>query len=485
MQGWLSSRYRLILLVAAILITGFAATNIINYQISKNSIRTSILENELPLSSNTIYSEIQADLLRPVFVSSLMARDTFLRDWVLAGEQSADPMIRYLEEIRDKYDARTSFFISAKTLNYYHYSGVSRQINLQDPADSWFIESRNMAREYAINLDYNVEHGNELTVFINYKVMDYNNNFIGIAGVGLGLSTVSSLIQQYQDNFRRAIYFVDKQGYIRLHSEQQLAGKSRLQEREGITDIADKILNTDRGSFTYQRNGEVILLTTRFLPELNWYVLVELKEADATAAIRRSLELNLLIGAAVVVLIVVFTAIAINGFHRRLEIMAITDKLSGLGNRQLFDQALQGALQRIQKQQQDCALLLLDIDHFKHINDELGHAVGDQVIQNVASKLQSLVRTGDVLCRWGGEEFVVLAANCSAEQASQLAEQIRLALQQSQLIPNASDRVITISAGLTNLCFEDDALSVFSRADQALYRAKEKGRNCVEYAANQ
>lgn len=480
MQGWLSSRYRLIFIVAVILITGFTATNLISYQISKNSIRTSILDNELPLSSNTIYSEIQADLLRPIFVSSLMANDTFLRDWVLDGEQSSDPMIRYLNEIKEKYEAYTSFFISANTLNYYHFSGVSRQVNPKDPADNWFFSSRDLTEPYVINIDDNKEQSGTLTVFINYRVLDYQDNFIGIAGIGLGLDAVADLISQYQENYRRSIYFVDQQGAIRLHSNDVMGTEQKLQEMDGIKTIAEQILSTSRGSFTYIKNDEVILLTTRFLPELNWYVLVELNESDATAAIRRSLQLNLIIGAGVVGLILIFISLAITGFHSRLEAMAITDKLSGLGNRQYFDLSMKQLLARLKRDNSENAMLLVDIDKFKEINDQFGHAIGDQVIQNLAKKLQSLVREADILCRWGGEEFVILTCNCPLHEAISLAEKIRITIENCQLLPEKPDLKITVSSGLTMLVPMDDQLSAFSRADKALYHAKNQGRNRIE-----
>lgn len=90
-----------------------------NYHVSKAAIRESIVASELPLTSDNIYSEIQKDLIRPIFVSSMMASDTFLRDWALAGERDAGQIVKYLREVKVRYGAFTSFFVSERTRTYY------------------------------------------------------------------------------------------------------------------------------------------------------------------------------------------------------------------------------------------------------------------------------------------------------------------------------------------------------------------------------
>ena len=109
----------LLLALTTLLLGGFLATSLVSYYSSRDSIRQSIVNTELPLTSDNIYSEIQKDLIRPTQIASMMARDTFLRDWVLDGEQSAEPITRYLREIQAHYGAFTSFFVSDKTSTYY------------------------------------------------------------------------------------------------------------------------------------------------------------------------------------------------------------------------------------------------------------------------------------------------------------------------------------------------------------------------------
>ena len=105
----------LVLLLLFLLGSGFLTTSLLSYYASRDSIRDSIINTELPLTSDTVYSEIQKDLVRPILISSMMARDTFLRDWVLAGEQDTAQMTRYLREVQEHYGAFTSFFVSDKS----------------------------------------------------------------------------------------------------------------------------------------------------------------------------------------------------------------------------------------------------------------------------------------------------------------------------------------------------------------------------------
>src|SRR6476469_4952918 len=109
-NDWL--RFRLIGLVVCILVAGFVTTNLMSYRDAVSTLKATILHNELPLTGSNIYSEVQADLIRPVFISSQMANDTFVRDWLLAGEQDSTRVVRYLDAIREKYGVFTSFLIS-------------------------------------------------------------------------------------------------------------------------------------------------------------------------------------------------------------------------------------------------------------------------------------------------------------------------------------------------------------------------------------
>lgn len=156
------------------------------------------------------------------------------------------------------------------------------------------------------------------------------------------------------------------------------------------------------------------------------------------------------------------------------KILAETDKLTGLWNREKLDQHLTRALTR-NTSLHDLALLIIDIDHFKRINDQQGHLVGDEVLKAFAQLLKDKMRTTDLVARWGGEEFVIVLANTSQQQALELAERLRRDVKQQQI----AGVMLTASMGITAYQAGDNSNTMLKRADDALYQAKESGRDQV------
>lgn len=472
---------KMILLVTAILVGGFLTTNILSFQVSRNALRSTLLDNELPLTSDNIYSEIQSDFIRPVLVSSLMANDSFLREWVLEGEKDVGKINRYLNTIRENYDAFTAFFISNNTLNYYHFSGPSRIISKKNPEDRWFFRVRDMADQYEINVDENEEQDNALTIFINYKTFDYDGNFIGVSGVGLGLHSVEEVVKKYERIFSRNIFFVDKEGIVRVSSRDGIINKN-IKDIIGLQELAAESLSQERGSFSYKREGDEFLLTTRYIPELKWYLFVELPEAEATAGIRRSFIENIVIGFIVIGITLVLIIYVINIAQRQLEFMAVTDKLTGLGNRQSFDISFKNCISINNRTKENLSLMMIDFDNFKLINDTFGHVVGDEAIKNVSAYIKSMLRSSDIMCRWGGEEFAVIMPSCSIANARIIAEKIRDGVMGEIFIGHDIKWKMTISIGISGANDNETADDILRRADGALYQAKANGRNRIEVA---
>ncbi|GAB4177409.1 MAG: sensor domain-containing diguanylate cyclase [Thalassobaculales bacterium] len=475
-------RTRLVLLIAGILAAGFLSTNVISLRVSTAALKQTILQNELPLTSSNIYAEIQTDLLRPIFVSSLMANDTFMKDWVIAGEQDVDSITRYLDEIRRQYSTFTSFLISARTRNYYHFSGLSRQVRSEDPADGWFFRVRDMAAPYEVNIDVNQEQAGAITIFINYRVLGYDGQFLGVTGVGLNLKTVEAIISRYQGQQHRNIYFVDRLGRVMARSDAAPIVEDSIRAAPGIAAVADALLASSEGYFEYDRHGETYLLTTRLIPDLGWHVLVEQSEADALRGLWDSFLTNLAIGGLIVLITIATVAYAVGTYHRQLERMAVTDKLTGIGNREAFDSALAAAVDQRRRGGPAFAVLLFDVDHFKEVNDRLGHLRGDMAIRRVAQAMLGHLRKGDTICRWGGEELIVLARTASIGAACEIADRLRLLVAATPLAEPDDGLRVTISAGVVIAGPADTPDCLLSRADQALYRAKEGGRNRVEAA---
>ena len=162
----------------------------------------------------------------------------------------------------------------------------------------------------------------------------------------------------------------------------------------------------------------------------------------------------------------------------RLKQLATTDTLTGTYNRRYFNDALNAELARIQRYATPLALILMDIDHFKQVNDTFGHLTGDLVLVQLSTLVATAIRDSDLLARWGGEEFTILAPNCDDSCGLRLAEKLRLAIENTEF-PEVGK--VTCSFGVTNYRTSDDQKTMLKRADDSLYRAKANGRNRVEF----
>jgi diguanylate cyclase (GGDEF)-like protein len=166
--------------------------------------------------------------------------------------------------------------------------------------------------------------------------------------------------------------------------------------------------------------------------------------------------------------------------NERLRQLAVTDALTGLANRRALFEAMNREIERSRRHAHPLTIIMFDIDRFKAINDLHGHAAGDRVLQRVAQLALGLVRSGDLLARYGGEEFLLLAPETDRSQAVQLAERIRAELHAADVPVDHTTIRFTASFGIASLNEDDrDASAVIARADQALYSAKESGRDRV------
>ncbi len=158
------------------------------------------------------------------------------------------------------------------------------------------------------------------------------------------------------------------------------------------------------------------------------------------------------------------------------------DALTQLFNRGYFDERLAEALAKYRRDKRPTSLIIFDIDHFKKFNDTFGHQVGDKVLQIVARIAKESVRESDTLCRYGGEEFVILLYDTDREQAAKVAEQVRANIHVHEFGLKGKTIHVSVSLGVGQVTDTDTGATLLKRADAALYKAKENGRNRVELA---
>ncbi len=163
----------------------------------------------------------------------------------------------------------------------------------------------------------------------------------------------------------------------------------------------------------------------------------------------------------------------------RLQVMASTDKLTGLNNRARFDELMTTHFAHVQRYNNTASLVLLDIDHFKQVNDTYGHLFGDQVLQQLGQLIRQRTRSVDTAARWGGEEFILLLPETDLEGALKYAEKLRMAVLHQDF---QTHEPLSISLGVAEYRHDPSRSAWLQRADEALYAAKQDGRNCTRSA---
>ena len=166
-------------------------------------------------------------------------------------------------------------------------------------------------------------------------------------------------------------------------------------------------------------------------------------------------------------------------YHEEIYRMMITDGLTGIANRRKLDEALENEFLRAKRYGRPLSIAILDADHFKKVNDNHGHIVGDFVLKKLATLFQQNIRREELLGRYGGEEFVVVMPEVDSNGAFQLAEKLRKTVETTVFKSGETELPVTISVGVATLGEEESVKDFLDTADQALYRSKEEGRNRV------
>ncbi|MBE0495840.1 MAG: GGDEF domain-containing protein [Campylobacterales bacterium] len=474
-------KYKVVGIICLLLISVSLGSSLLNYYHSIQSSDAELKERSLPLSIDNIYTEIQKHFIQPTLVSSMMAHDTFVKEWLTRGEQNPEKIYTYLNTFKEKYGMFTTFLVSDFTRNYYHPTGIIDVVSPSNPANAWYFDFKKLPEEYEINLDFNEHLSRGLILFINYKILDDEGAFMGATGIGINVSYVYEMLKRFRETYKFNVYFTNAAGEILL-MEEGLKSADSLVAIEGLASLSRKALGNESIQFEYQSGVDHFIVNSKYIPELNLFLFVEANTSDFTGELKKNFLGNLflsLLVTAIVAAIIVFT---INTYQKQLESLAAIDPLTGLYNRRTFDSHFHTLSTFHRRTGAPLSAILFDIDDFKRINDTLGHLTGDAVLEQVALCAKTAVRDSDVLARWGGEEFALLLPNTTKEEAFQVGEKLRHAIMSHTPINSLIRGGLTISLGVSTFHEQDTLNSLFHRVDQALLRAKNNGKNQTVFA---
>ena len=476
---------QLIVSIFIILVLGFISTSYLSYSVTKNFILESAVNETLPLISDNIYSEIKGDLVDPINVSSLMANDAFLISWVISGEDDLPGIREYLRLIKQKYGYTSTFFVSEKTHNYYYSDGILKTISEEDSHDVWYYDFIGMNKAVALDVDNDEARNGMLTVFINHRLEKGDGELLGVTGIGLQLTEIAEHLRHYEDLYHHKIYIVDRDGLIQIDSDRNRIETENITELRGIKDVSGKILSAGEEAtiVEYQDGSGFKTVSARFIPEFDWYLIVEKDQESSLAGARRSMVRNFIVGGFIALLVSLLINSIMKRYNQRLEQQATSDDLTGLLNRRAFMDNLTREVASLNRYGYSSAIMMVDIDEFKFINDHYGHIAGDTILVEIVQIIQDTLRGSDIMGRWGGDEFIIYLTQVDREKAILIAERIRERVGQSKFSIGSQEVNRTVSIGIAFLDAKvsnvDDDIC---KADDALVNGKKLGKNRIEVA---
>jgi diguanylate cyclase (GGDEF)-like protein len=460
-----------------LLALGFGGSGLISYLAAQASIEAQIAEVALPQTAEIIQAELETQLFQKVAVTRAMAANSFLLQWLDEGEITPGKASSYLAGVQRDVGAITAFFVSETSGRYYHPNGVLKRVSASDPRDRWYYRFRRNPATFEINIDRDTADPQRLTAFINQKVRDQRGQLRGAIGIGVEVRSLSAVMHRIEERYRSEVLFSDHQGQIQLSGAG--TGLGRLTDLPGLGSRSTAVLRRAGSSFHYHAGGQTVFVNSRHIPELNWWLVVRQRSGPDSRGILTTLVHNLLIALLISLLVLWLANLTIGDYQRRLEQQAITDPLTGHYNRSAFERLFQAATMAGRRHGGCLAALLVDIDHFKGINDNHGHLVGDEAIRQVGARMADRIRSTDLLFRWGGEEFLLLLPNVAADHGQRLARDLCDSISRQPLQINGLSLPVSVSIGCTLWRPGERALDLVGRADRALYEAKGSGRDQV------
>lgn len=473
---FMNLKYKIIILITSLLLTLTTVSAFVNYRVDVNSTQQHLKNISLPLSIDNIYTEIQQRMIEPLIVSSLMANNTFLKDWLLGGESDVPAIKKYLAETQKKYSLFTTFLVSDESKNYYHAKGIIDTINKDNKEDDWYENFVTGPNEYEVNLDTNAAFGKTLIMFINYKVRDFKKNYIATTGVGVELFNIEKMLNSFKKKYKYDVYFLNEDGEIILYSK-QLGKRGNIVSIDGLNALQEEIFSKKTTQLEYENRDGKYLLSSKYIEKLKLYLLVEIDKKEYLKDLQKTFLFNLLVSLVITLIVVLIIIYAINIYQKQLEKLAGEDTLTSLANRRRFNDSFDKSYREHQKNVKKLILLLMDIDDFKLVNDTLGHVAGDKALVRIAEILKETLSQSDEVARWGGEEFAALFVDISKEEAIQIAEKVRVLIKEDQQLIKLLGKPLTLSIGLGEILSGENQDGLINKVDTALYDAKHAGKD--------
>ncbi|AZQ85270.1 GGDEF domain-containing protein [Colwellia sp. Arc7-635] len=425
-----------------------------------------------------LFSLVTSEILRPLNVASFMAHNQFLLDYVSQESIDKDRLTSYINKISSSYNMLA--FIALKNHNLMIDSDGKEAMLSSEDAE-WFHRIKDLPGDQFTDIG----NSEDPHLYFDNRIFNNDGKFIGFTGVAIDLNYFSSKFQEYSDRFGFELYFVDKNNIITLSSNKIMKSESHHRKAlmTRLNDLpwhqslvanngTDKNLNTE----VMYTTESGLLISQMPIQELDWRMFIVSPPASEQSEYWKIFISRFLLFFFIAIIFYLILLNTINYLKSRLIRHSETDYLTQLPNRS----HIHSRFDDLAKSNKNLCVVLADIDNFKDVNDTYGHLVGDDVLRIISEQLSLTLRKIDVVGRWGGEEFVMLLPETTAQQAHIIVERIRnnIAAISFPISSTSGTFFTTISFGICEQSLANKTIeSYIDCADKALYEAKSNGRN--------
>ncbi|MBL4941812.1 MAG: GGDEF domain-containing protein [Colwellia sp.] len=433
-----------------------------------------------------LFSLITSEIIRPITVSQYMASDPFLLDYIQQEKIDEAVVFNYITSVANKFNTLSFIALEKHQLLI---DSTNKITDLRNENAEWY--HRLKAIDQTKFTDFGDAENPHL--FFDVKMFNKQQEFLGFIGLAVDLDHFSKQFKAFEKNFGFEVYFVDDKNQVTLSSS-QLMKTTYHHRRDFLTNINElewyrnyqkakknnnagvNTSNDDDSIFNFSTDN--LIISQIPIIELNWRVFIVAKPVTQLTAYWQLFIQKLMIFLLVSFALYYMFTIVISNFRSDLVKDSEKDFLTQLPNRSF----IHWKYAQLSNNYDHVSVVLADIDNFKNINDTYGHLFGDDVLKVIADKLSENLRSIDLVGRWGGEEFIFILPDTTAQQAQEIVDRIRQNIANIPFTSSSTSKKfnITVSFGVSNSSLAGVALEdILRKADQALYNAKSNGRNQV------
>ena len=421
-----------------------------------------------------VYNLVNEQLLKPLYIAQSYGQSVDFNNLMDTPDIDQQALIEQLKRMEEKF--QLVFFVASEKARKQYFSD-GRTLDLVEGEVYWYFEAQ------ALNKDLIADLGQvgDVHLYFDVKIYNKDNENLGFVGVGKRIQEFLDSFEEYKKQYGYDFLFVNDRNEIILSSLPELV----------VTDEYIPTLETlDWYQLSQQKqqqldnllievDEESFLISEFAIEELDWRLLLLVPLQARQAQITSSFVANSVLAVSVVLLVFIAGFYLMMRYKQHLEKRIEIDELSGLPNRSY----LQRRFNQIRREDSELCIVIVDLDHFKEINDTYGHNAGDIVLQKAAQCLSKELRQQDIVGRWGGEEFVMLIPSSTQEIGEAIAQRAKDGIEKMTFEFNGQSVSVTASFGVV---FGSSTLAfskLLANADLALYEAKRNGRNRVEVFA--